>query len=167
MTSRVQLRAVLEEDLAVFFEHQLDPLARHMAAFGAEDPADREAYMERWRKILADDSIEKRTLLVGGEVVGHLLGFEREGQPEVGYWLGREHWGRGLATEALRDFLRTHAPRPLHARVAADNRASQRVLEKCGFRPLARLRAFANARGGEIEEILLVLEGPARALEED
>lgn len=157
MTTRVELRPVLEGDLAAFFEHQLDPVARHMAAFGADDPADRDAYLDRWRRILADDSIEMRTVLVNGRVAGHVVAFEREGRPEVGYWLGREFWGQGLATEALRAFLALHTVRPLQARAVVDNVASLRVLEKCGFRPLARHRAFANARGEEVEEVVLVL----------
>ena len=157
---RCELREVLEGDIQVFFEHQLDPGAREMAAFGADDPHDRPAYFERWRRILADDSIAKRTILVAGVVAGHLMAFERAGRPEVGYWLGRDHWGSGVATEALREFLRVHLRRPLLARAAADNVASLRVLEKCGFRRVAVERAFANARGREIDEAVLVLGPP-------
>jgi [ribosomal protein S5]-alanine N-acetyltransferase len=53
--------------------------------------------------------------------------------------------------------------RPLHARVAYDNVASQRVLEKCGFRVVATERGFAEARSGEIEEFALRLEEPGSA----
>jgi RimJ/RimL family protein N-acetyltransferase len=48
--------------------------------------------------------------------------------------------------------------RPLHARVASDNVASRRVLEKCGFRLIATERGFAEARSGEIEEFVMRLE---------
>jgi RimJ/RimL family protein N-acetyltransferase len=47
--------------------------------------------------------------------------------------------------------------RPLHARAAADNIASVRVLEKCGFVVTGHDRGFANARGTEIDEVLLTL----------
>jgi RimJ/RimL family protein N-acetyltransferase len=50
--------------------------------------------------------------------------------------------------------------RPLHARVAYDNVASHRVLEKCGFRVVATERSFAQARTAEIEEFVLRLEEP-------
>jgi RimJ/RimL family protein N-acetyltransferase len=50
--------------------------------------------------------------------------------------------------------------RPLHARVAYDNVASRRVLEKCGFRVIRTERSFAEARSGEIEEFVLRLEEP-------
>jgi RimJ/RimL family protein N-acetyltransferase len=54
----------------------------------------------------------------------------------IGYWLGREHWGRGIATDALREFLELVDERPLQATVAHANHASVRVLEKNGFRLL-------------------------------
>ncbi len=88
------------------------------------------------------------------------------GQREVTYWIGREHWGRGLATEALTAFMGLLAEGPLHARAAADNTASIRVLEKCGFLPVGRERAFAEARGEEIEEVIMELRAgtPNQAL---
>jgi RimJ/RimL family protein N-acetyltransferase len=58
--------------------------------------------------------------------------------------------------------LTVERTRPLHARVAYDNVASRRVLEKCGFRVIATERGFAEARSGEIEELVLRLaEEPA------
>jgi RimJ/RimL family protein N-acetyltransferase len=51
----------------------------------------------------------------------------------VGYWIGREFWGRGLATRALSAFLHEVEERPIYAGVAETNVASIRVLEKCGF----------------------------------
>jgi RimJ/RimL family protein N-acetyltransferase len=42
--------------------------------------------------------------------------------------------------------------------VAHDNVASRRVLEKCGFRAIATERGFAEARSGEIEEVVLRLD---------
>ena len=47
---------------------------------------------------------------------------------------------------------------PLHARVAHDNVASRRVLEKCGFRVVGTDRGFVEARSREIDEIVLRLE---------
>jgi RimJ/RimL family protein N-acetyltransferase len=51
----------------------------------------------------------------------------------VGYWIGREFWGRGVASEALRQFVAEIEERPLYAYVAVTNVASARVLEKAGF----------------------------------
>ena len=79
------------------------------------------------------------------------------GQLEVTYWIGREFWGKGIATKALAVFLSSVKPRPLYARTAKDNIASLRVLEKCGFTIAGYERGFANARGEEVDEVVLEL----------
>lgn len=154
----IRLRDVTKSDLPIFFEHQLDPAASHMAAFTAKDPADREAFMAHWARILADDAIATKTILFDGNVAGHVASFEQFGQPEITYWLGQEYWGQGIATRALSAFLGHLEARPLYARAAKDNVASLRVLEKCGFRIVGEDRGFANARGQEVEEFILKLE---------
>ena len=159
----IELRAVASADLDAFFQHMADPAANHMAAFVSEAPRGREEFDARLARLLADRSIEACTILWAGEVAGHVAEFERDGEREITYWLGRAFWGRGIATAALRAFLarrRERAPqRPLLARAAADNAASIRVLEKCGFQPLERTRAFAQARGAEVDEVVLHLAG--------
>lgn len=157
MTSDLRLRDVHADDLPMFFEYQLDPEANHMAAFTAKDPTDRAAFDAHWAKILADDSVIKRTIVVDGRVAGNLACFEWEGDRSVGYWLGRDFWGRGLATRALAAFLEEVTERPLYAQVAKDNLASLRVLQKCGFAITGEGRGYANARGAEIEEWVLTL----------
>ncbi len=157
MTSGVLLREVREADLPAFFEQQLDPAANHMAAFTAKDPADRDAFMAHWTKILSDDSITIKTILFEGHVAGHIAKFERFGKPEVTYWIGKEYWGKGLATQALSEFLDGLKTRPLYARAAKDNIASLRVLEKCGFAISGYDKAFANARGEEVAEAICKL----------
>jgi RimJ/RimL family protein N-acetyltransferase len=157
LTSGVLLRDVMEDDLPIFFEHQLDPAANHMAAFTSKDPADRDAFTAHWIRILADDTITVKTILFGGQVAGHVVGFERFGKPEVSYWIGKEYWGQGIATQALSEFLGYLEARPLYARAAKDNIASIRVLKKCGFTISGEDRGFANARGGEVEEYILEL----------
>lgn len=134
-----------------------------MAAFTAEDPHDRAAFEARWDAILADASIARKTIALHGQVVGHVVSFDRTGEREVGYWIARSHWGRGIATAALQRFLDQVAARPLHAHVAADNHASRRVLEKCGFSVLRAERALSHARGGLVDELVLRLDedGPA------
>jgi RimJ/RimL family protein N-acetyltransferase len=156
-TDGIRLRDVAATDLSLFFQHQRDPEASRMAAFTAQDPADRRAFDAHWASIRADPRIVLRTIVREGVVAGYVVAFERFGQREVGYWIARACWGRGVATSALRLFLAAVPLRPLHARVAADNIASARVLEKCGFLACGRERAFANARRAEIEEVLYVL----------
>jgi RimJ/RimL family protein N-acetyltransferase len=129
----VLLRDVKESDLPFFFEHQRDPEATHMAGFPARD---RESFMAHWNRILGDESVVKKTILFGGEVAGNIVSFVNSGEREVGYWIGREFWGRGVATRALAGFLRLEARRPLYAGVVRHNVASLKVLENCGFRIL-------------------------------
>jgi adenine phosphoribosyltransferase len=156
MKNNLALRDVIDSDLPVFFAHQLDPEANYMAAFVAKDPANREAFNAHWKRIRGEPSILIRTVLCEGDVAGSVLSYEEDGRPEVSYWLGREYWGWGIATWALDEFLRVvNRKRPIYARVAKDNLASRRVLEKCGFLIIAEERGFANARGKEIEELLL------------
>jgi RimJ/RimL family protein N-acetyltransferase len=154
VTAGALLRDVTEADLPILFAQQSDPAAAHMAAFTARD---RDAFWAHWTRILEDDSITKRVILSEGQVAGHIGCFDRSGMREVGYWVGREYWGRGLATAALSQLLREEQARPLYARVAADNVASIRVLEKCGFAISGYERTFADARGEEIDEALLEL----------
>jgi RimJ/RimL family protein N-acetyltransferase len=153
------LRDLLEDDLPIFFNHQVDPQARHMAAFTAPDPTDYAAFLAHWTRIRTDPTVIIKTILSHGQVAGHMLSYEEGGRPELTYWLGREHWGQGIATRALTEFLtHTNRTRPIFARAAKDNTASLRVLQKCGFTILSESKGFANARAQEIEEWLLVLQ---------
>ena len=85
------------------------------------------------------------------------MSFQQLGRPLVGYWIGKEYWGRGIATRALSEFLNHVTARPLHARVAKHNRASIRVLEKCGFRICGEDRGPFGPDGEEVEEFILEL----------
>ncbi len=154
----LRLRDVTKDDLPIFFEYQTDPIANRMAAFTAEDPADRNAFNAHWAKILVDPKVTMKTILLEGRVVGSVGKFELSGRPNVTYWIGREFWGKGLATRALSVFLTQLKTRPLYASAAKDNVASLRVLEKCGFTLCCYEKAFANARGEEIEEAILKLD---------
>src|ERR671934_222523 len=160
---RCVLREVRDEDLAVLFEQWADPVAARMAAFTAPDHMDRDAFERRWSRLRADEPIINRAIVVDGEVAGTIGSWGDRGEREVTYWIGRSYWGKGIATRALNAFLTVDRSRPLHARVASDNVASHRVLEKCGFRVIATERGFAEARSAEIEEFVLRLEEPGSA----
>lgn len=166
MNEDVLLRDVAGEDLSIFFEQQRDPVACRMAAFTAENPGDEAAFRAKWGKILGDGTVAKKTVVVGGRVAGNVLSFVAawSGRREVSYWIGREFWGRGVATRAVAEFVRSLEARPLSARAAKDNVGSIRVLEKCGFVVTGFGRGFANARGEEIEEVVLELKAEATAV---
>lgn len=155
--SDFRLREVAAEDLPIFFAYQLDPDANWMAAFTAKDPTDQEAFAAHWATILADPTILARTIVFEGEVTGHVLSFAHAGEREVSYWIGKEHWGRGLATAALEALLEMVRVRPVRARAAKDNIGSIRVLEKCGFAVTGEDHGYANARAADIEEFVFTL----------
>lgn len=152
----VELREVTEDDLPIFFEHQLDKTAADMAAFPSRDLA---PFMAHWDKILADPSIAKRTILFNGEVAGNIVSFGPANERCVGYWLGHDFWGRGVATAALRLFLKVESTRPLFALVAAHNAGSIQVLAKCGFVPAEAHEALSSGFDDGTEEILMILRG--------
>ena len=152
------LREVTEDDWPLLFEQQRDAAALHMAAFTAENPHDWSAFKAHWAKITANPDNINRIIVAEGQVVGNIAKFIMFGEPAVAYGLGREYWGQGLATEALRQFLELVTTRPLTARAAKDNIGSLRVLQKCGFVITGEDKGFANARGAEIEEYILRLD---------
>jgi RimJ/RimL family protein N-acetyltransferase len=132
----VKLREVADADLDTFFEQQADREAYELADL---PPRDRPAFDEHWARIRNDPSVTIRTIDVDGQVAGHVLSFDRDGVRLAGYWLGREYWGRGLATQALAGLREIEKHRPLVAEVATHNAGSMRVLEKNGFRLLCEL----------------------------
>src|SRR2546423_7125048 len=128
MKTKIQLRDVEADDLPLFFEHQRDPVAVAMVLFRSRDAAE---FAQHWAKLLADDTLLKKTIVVDGQVVGNIGSWTADGKREIGYWIDRAFWGRGIATEALTAFLRLEQTRPLYAGVAKHNLASIRVLQKC------------------------------------
>lgn len=155
---KVTIREVEPSDLDTFYLHQLDPEANRMAAFVGREPRDRPTFDAHWRKILNTAGITQRTIVADSQVAGHVACFPLEGNLEVTYWLGQEFWGRGIATEALKQLLRLVVARPIVARTATDNLGSLRVLQKCGFTIVGQDKGFAHGRGEETAEYLLRLD---------
>lgn len=147
-TPHVTLREVRPEDLPILFEHQLDPDGARMAAFKSRD---REAFMAHWGKIMANPACAIRVILADGAVAGNIGAWTDGGERLVGYWIGREHWGRGIATAALNQFLLLES-RPLAAKVAKHNLASIRVLQKAGFTPSGE-ESFVLPDGTKLVEL--------------
>jgi RimJ/RimL family protein N-acetyltransferase len=73
-------------------------------------------------------------IVADGTVAGYIGSWQESGQQMLGYWIGREHWGRGVATQGLSLLVDEVSVRPLYAHVVAHNLGSIRVLDKCGFR---------------------------------
>ena len=95
-----------------------------------------------------------RTIKIENKIVGSIAKFVIENDAEITYWIDKNQWGRGIATMALKKFLLIEKTRPILGRVAFDNYASQKVLQKCGFIKTGSDKGFANARQTEIEEFI-------------
>jgi len=102
----------------------------------------------------AEPEGETYLITLGGVAIGG-CGFDmRDGPtPEIGYWLGARHWGKGYATESVRALI-DHAfenleHKALQSSVRVTNPISRRVLEKCGFQwigvGLCRIRALGSS----------------------
>src|SRR5215510_12926379 len=155
----ITLRNVETSDIAIFFGQQLDLEANRMAAFVRKDRHDRVAFDAHWKRILDSTGTVNKTILRGDEVAGHIACYPREGELEVTYWLGKEHWGKGVATQALKQLLQEITHRPVFARAAKDNIGSVRVLQKCDFKIIGENKGFAQGRGEETEEYIFRLDG--------
>jgi RimJ/RimL family protein N-acetyltransferase len=148
----VRLRNIEPDDLPIFYEQQLDPDATRMAAFPARDRASFDTHWER--NILGNPDAITQTILVDGEIAGNIGSWPQEGIRLVGYWIGKEYWGKGVATRALSAFLHVVTDRPLYAHVVKHNIGSIRVLEKCGF----SMEQKVEVAGDGVVELVLVLQ---------
>ncbi|MBF0721996.1 GNAT family N-acetyltransferase [Sanguibacter inulinus] len=153
----VVLRPIISADIDVFFRMEQDREANRIAAFTVKDPTDRGRFDARWKILREDPQVTARTILVGGRVAGSIMTYVEDDEHELTYWIGREYWGRGVATKALRAILTEVTDRPMHARTAKDNVGSLTVLKRCGFEVIGEDSGFANGRGEVVEEFILAL----------
>lgn len=107
--------------------------------------------------------------LPGEGVIGSAGLGAHDGKAEIGYWIGRDYWGRGFATEAGRavvEIARTLGHPRLTAGHFVDNPASGRVLYKIGFQPTGQIRKrHSLARGREVDSVEFELDLGEPAME--
>lgn len=126
----IVLRRILASDLPQMYEMQLDEESNRIAG---TIPRTADVFESHWINALSDPSVTARAILLGDEFAGVISCFWLDGEANIGYWIGRDHWGKGVATRALKLFLVEVKIRPLYATAATDNTASLKVLRKCGF----------------------------------
>lgn len=146
----IRLRDVSESDLEVFYAQQKDPEAVDRAKFPARE---HEAFVQHWRtKVLGDPTALVQAVTVDDELAGNVVAWwAQDGQRFLGYWLGREFWGRGVGSTSVRLFLDREPTRPIYADPYVGNTSSVRLLEKCGFEHVETLH------DDEYDHALLVL----------
>lgn len=150
----IRLRNVERDDLPRMYEMQLDPESNRLAG---TIPRSAEAFEAHWANVLRDPSVTAKAIMLGKMIVGTVSCFTHEGRANVGYWVSRGHWGKGIASRALELLLHEVATRPLYASAATNNTASLRVLQKCGFVVEQVQLSPATDRFSEREVALLVL----------
>lgn len=155
----VRLRPVVRDDLPRLYELQGDPDSCAMAGVR---PRSWESFVAVWDKSFADPNVVARAILADGALAGSIACFRMAegagaGLDSVGYWIARDHWGRGVASRALALFVAEVPRRPLHAQVAAENAASLKVLARAGFTETGRRHDPGSDRyvAGEVVELTL------------
>ena len=144
-SGRIVLRPWRESDAAALYKYASDPEVGPRAGWPPHESI--EESLQVIRTIFHSDTTWAIVLKETGEPLG-AMGYmssddnllpSREGEPLVGYWVGRPYWNRGICTEALQLMLdhirRTTEIRSLIGSHFMDNPASGRVMEKCGFIP--------------------------------
>jgi len=157
VVAHIELRGVDEEDVDAIFEMMRDREAIAMAAFTAEHPDDRDAFDAWFARVTNSPDVTYVVVTENGAFAGTAATFTVGDDREVTYWIARNAWGRGVASEALHQLVAHEPVRPLFARVAAGNAASIAVLRKAGFTEVSRSTAYAPGIGADTEEIVFTL----------
>ena len=152
------LRPATDADFDALFELESDVEGANMIAFLPREPGDHDAFSAHWTRITTDATVITRVIEVEGAFAGYAVSFVIEGERQVGYWIARELWGRGIASSALLALVAEIPERPLWGSTASDNLGSQRVLQHAGFVFDRMERSHAPRRGSEIDEKVFRLD---------
>lgn len=156
--SGVRLRPVLDADLEQLFALESDAAGAQMIAFLPREPGDRAAFDAHWARVRADPDTRTWIIEADGAFAGYGVSFLMNGERQVGYWIVRDLWGRGIATAALAAMVAELPERPLWGSTVADNLGSQRVLQNAGFVFQRVERSHAPRRGTEVDEHVFRLD---------
>lgn len=150
----MHIRPTTIADLDTLHTFQLDEEASHMAAFMGENWTDKDAYVAKWTKLITEGKVYTYVIIVDDEVVGTVGSWQQGDDWQITYWINKAYWGRGIAAQAVQQFLKVFTIRPIYGCAAFDNQRSIRVLEKNGFIKTGTDMFHARARGKEIEEVI-------------
>jgi RimJ/RimL family protein N-acetyltransferase len=158
ITTRLTLRPLTDGDAEQFIVLAGDLAVSRMTS-DIPHPLD----AEKARAWLAPARGEQRFAIdLKGRLIGSAGYFMRDhGRAEMGFWLGRDFWGRGYATEAgwavVEHAFVVGNVDTLTSSHFVDNGASQRVLAKLGFTATGYGRIWSMARNAEVTAVLLAL----------
>src|SRR5690606_22558197 len=103
--NNITLAKTTIDDLHTLFQFQLDKEANYFAAFTPINPADKQAYLTKYSKLLNDPTVNNQTIIVDNVIAGSIAKFIMHGDAEITYWIDKKYWGKGIATSALKNFL--------------------------------------------------------------
>ena len=148
-TERILLRPWREEDAVALYRHASDPEVGPRAGWSPHKSVDESR--EIIRTLFANDHTWAIVQKESGEPIGCICYYTPDesnigigpNDAEVGYWVARPYWNKGIATEALKlliDYCFRHRGfRTLWADYFPDNQASGRMMQKCGFHDTGQL----------------------------
>jgi [ribosomal protein S5]-alanine N-acetyltransferase len=147
-TERLLLRRFTSADVPAMLAVYGDPeVMRHVRGVGVLDRKRTEALLEQYAR--AQDTRGFSTWAVVEKASARTIGdagfevYRPTGEPELGYTLAADVWGRGLGSEAARacvDAAFAHLPvRRILAKVDVDNERSLRVARRLGMRPIQKI----------------------------
>ena len=167
-SGRIVLRPWLEKDAAALYKYASDPEVGPRAGWPPHKSIGES--LEIIRTVFHSDTTWAIVLKETGEPLG-AMGYmssdgnllpSREGEPLVGYWVGKPYWNRGICTEALQLMLdhirKTTEIKSLIGSHFIDNPASGRVMEKCGFIPTGETSVDESLAGSDSPMRVLRLE---------
>lgn len=162
-TDRIILRRWQEEDADALYRYASDTEVGPRAGWPPHQSI--ESSRSIIRNLFTNDRtwavVWKATLEPIGSI-GYLLAPDShiplgDKEAEVGYWIGRPYWNKGICTEALRllvDYCsHTMGFKTLWGTHFTDNRASGRVMEKCDFSDTGRTQHCSDLYGGNIKPV--------------
>jgi RimJ/RimL family protein N-acetyltransferase len=126
---KIALRPREPADDELHFVWQSDPI-QVATTVPARTRPDFDAWIAR---IAADPTVTLRTITADGEMVGTINTFMLGAERFMGYRIANAHWGKGIATEAVRLMVQLDTARPIFATVLVGNVASEKALRRSGF----------------------------------
>lgn len=173
-TERLSLRPFDESDFEAVHAYASDPEVTRFTGFGPNTEAETRGFIASVRRAALDPDSRHLDLAIVPRDVGHVVGacgirLDREDvrEYEIGYVLSRNHWRRGIGSEAvrrLRDFAFDEwSAHRLYARVIVGNAPSIALIEKLGFLLEGTRRADLFARGAWHDTVMYAqVEGDPR-----
>lgn len=158
-TERILLRRWLETDAEALYKYASDPDVGPRAGWPPHKSIDES--LEVIRTFFNNGTTWAIVLKETNEAIGAMGYFTQstsnipigKNDCEVGYWVGKPHWNKGICTEALRMMLDYCINIKHFDNIWCDhftgNPASGRVMEKCGFKDTGKLNRCSNLLGGD------------------